>query len=297
MEQIVNKNIKDFPFEILYEDENVIVVNKPAGLTVHPSAHETAGTLTDYLLEKYPEIKGVGEDCMSEADKNPVLEDRSERSERRKKPEGVLSGGRGFCVRPGLVHRLDKDTSGVLIVARNQKAFEFLKNQFQTRQVAKQYIALVAGSVAKKEGIIDFPIARYRKMPTRQVAVQSPKQARGKIREAVTKYKVLRHLVIEGKPFTLIAAFPETGRLHQIRAHFAAIGHPLAGDIKYGNKNKVLISGLGRHFLHAILLTVNMFPDGKEQKTFIAPLPPELSTVIGGLQWQADTVKFNKLII
>lgn len=243
----------NLPFEILYEDENVIVVNKPAGLTVHPSSHEPTGTLTDYLLEKYPEIKGVGD---------------------------PLTGQGQEILRPGLVHRLDKDTSGVLIVARNQKSFEFLKNQFQERRVSKQYIALVAGRVVKEEGTIDLPIARYRKMPTRQVAVRNIKQARGKIREAVTKYKVLRHLVIEGKPFTLVVAFPETGRLHQIRAHFAAIGHPLAGDMKYGKKNKVQISGLGRHFLHASSLAVNMPPDGRERRVFTAPLPRECEILI-----------------
>lgn len=228
-------------FEVIYEDKNVIVVDKPADLAVHPSEHQKSGTLVNGLLAKYPEIKNVGEDPL----------------------------------RPGIVHRLDKDTSGVMIVARNNETYNFLKNQFKERQAVKKYIALAVGNIQKEKGVISLPIARRRNIPTRQVAVRSERQARGKIREAVTEYRVLRHLFIDGKECTLIEAFPKTGRLHQIRVHFSAIGHPLAGDKKYGSEKRTAISGLKRHFLHAASLEITIPKKGI--KIFEAPLPRELS--------------------
>lgn len=231
-------------FDVLHEDENVVVVNKPAGLTVHPSENQKSGTLVNGLLAKYPEIKNVGEDPL----------------------------------RPGIVHRLDKDTSGIMIVARNSETFTFLKSQFKERKTVKKYIALVAGDVKKESGTISLPIARKRSLPTKQAAVRSEKHIRGKIREAVTHYRVLRHLTIDGKPFALVEAFPKTGRLHQIRVHFSAIGHPVAGDEKYGSKKIVSIDGLNRQFLHAESLTINI-PE-KGEKTFEAPLPEELAKLL-----------------
>lgn len=237
-------------FEVLYEDENVVVVNKPAGLTVHPSDNESDKTLVNGLLAKYPEIKSVGESS----------------------------------IRPGIVHRLDKDTSGIMIVAKNNDAYQFLKNQFQAKKSIKKYIALVAGDVRKEDGIISFPIARKRKLPTKQVAVKNESQARGKIREAVTEYKVVRRIDVNGKVFTLLEVTPKTGRMHQIRVHFSAIGHPLAGDLKYGSKNVVSIAGLDRQFLHAKSLEIEV-PIGKDgtlgkKMTFEAPLPDDLKKFI-----------------
>lgn len=234
-------------FEILYEDENVVAVNKPAGLTVHPSENPLAamdGTLVNGLLAKYPEIKNVGEDPL----------------------------------RPGIVHRLDRDTSGVMIIARNNEAFQFLKNQFKERKTTKKYIALVVGDIKKESGIINLPVARKRSLPTKQTAVRNEKQARGKIREAITEYKVSRHLLIGGKPYTIVDAFPKTGRLHQIRVHFSAIGHPVAGDDKYGSPKATALDGLNRHFLHAESLTIDI-PE-KGEKTFKAPLPEELAKLL-----------------
>lgn len=234
-------------FDVLYKDENVVVVNKPAGLAVHPSESPLAamnGTLANGLLAKYPEIKNVGEDPL----------------------------------RPGIVHRLDRDTSGVMIVALNNEVFQFLKNQFKERKTTKKYIALVCGDIKKETGVINMPIARKRSLPTKQVAVKNEKFTRGKIREAVTEYRVLRHLTIDGKPFTLAEVFPKTGRLHQIRVHFSAIGHPVAGDEKYGSKKVVSIDGLNRQFLHAESLTIDI-PE-KGEKTFEAPLPEELANIL-----------------
>lgn len=238
---------KSIKFDILYEDENVAVINKPAGLAVHPSENPLAamnGTLVNGLLAKYPAIKNVGEDPL----------------------------------RPGIVHRLDRDTSGVMIIALNNETFQFLKNQFKERKTTKKYIALVVGNVKKDSGIINLPIARKRSLPTKQTAVKNEKQARGKIREAVTEYKVSRRLFIDGKPYTLMEAFPKTGRLHQIRVHFSAIGHPVAGDEKYGSPKATAIKGLNRHFLHAESLSIAI-PE-KGEKTFEAPLPKELAKLL-----------------
>lgn len=232
-------------FEVLYEDENVVVVNKPAGLTVHPSENNSDKTLVNGLLVKYPDIRDVGEDRL----------------------------------RPGIVHRLDKDTSGVMIVARNNESFQFLKNQFKTRNATKKYIALVVGDVVKESGIINFSIARRRKIPTKQIAVKTERQARGKIREAVTEYKVLRHLSIDKGKYTLVEVSPKTGRLHQIRVHFSAIGHPVAGDVKYGGRGAE-IKGLERQFLHAESLEISIPSKGSidgELKNFKSPLPQDLA--------------------
>lgn len=248
-EEMSLKPDSSIKYEVLYEDKNIIVVNKPAGLTVHPSENEPKGTLVNGLLAKYPDIKDVGEDRL----------------------------------RPGIVHRLDKDTSGVMIVARNDKTFQFLKDQFKSRKTIKKYIALVAGDIKKSSGVINFPIARKKNLPTKQVAVKDERQARGTIREAVTEYKIVRHLNIDGKDFTLVEVSPKTGRLHQIRVHFSAIGHPVAGDIKYGSKDKISIKNLHRQFLHAESLEIDV-PSGDEggfkKMIFKAPLPKELASLI-----------------
>ncbi len=224
---------------IIYEDKNIIVVNKPAGMTVHPDAEHKSGTLIQEILKTHPEIKSVGED-----------------------PD-----------RPGIVHRLDKDTSGVLIVAKNQPTFEFLKKQFTERKIKKTYIALVVGNLKDKTGIIDLPIGRS-KTPLRRLASE---KARGKLREAITEYKVLETFSSQNKNYTLIEAYPKTGRTHQIRAHFKAIGHPLACDRLY-SKKPVCPFGLSRHFLHAYSLELTL-PDGSRSR-FEADLPDDLRHVL-----------------
>lgn len=228
--------------KIIYEDENILAVNKPAGLLAHPVSiskiHDSS--LVDWLLEKYPEIKKVGED-----------------------PE-----------RPGIVHRLDKDTSGVLLVAKNQKAFEYLKKQFQDRKIKKKYIALVDGKVKNNEGIIDLPIAKSKSDFRKKTSVG---KMIGKEREAVTEYKVVKRF----EKFTLVEAYPKTGRTHQIRVHLKAIGHPVVCDKLYGPKKQVCPFGLTRQFLHANALDFNL-PDGSRIQ-LEADLPRDLQNALNML--------------
>ncbi|MCH7882906.1 RluA family pseudouridine synthase [Patescibacteria group bacterium] len=199
---------------IIYEDEDIVVVNKPPGVVVHPDAHHKSGSLIQELIEKYPELKNVGEDP----------------------------------VRPGIVHRLDKDTSGLLLITRNQNSFRYFKEVFQKRRIKKNYLVLVIGRVKNDKGKIDFPIGRSRKSPLRRV---SGKGLRGKTREAVTEYHVLERF----KDYTLVEAVPVTGRTHQIRSHFAAIGHPVVCDRIYSGKRfrqpADCPAELARQFLHA----------------------------------------------
>ncbi|NOY35484.1 MAG: RluA family pseudouridine synthase [bacterium] len=230
------------PMEIIYEDNDILAVNKPAGLLVHGDGRSKEKTLVDWLAKKYPEIKNVGD--------NPEF-------------------------RPGIVHRLDKDTSGILLIAKNQKAFEYLKKLFQEREIQKKYIALVLGEVKKREGIIDLPIGKSKKDFRKKASVG---KLTGKIREAVTEYKVLEKF----SDFTLVEAWPKTGRTHQIRAHFKAIGHPLACDSLYGPKNQECPDGLNRHFLHAASLEF-VSPDGS-RIMLEADLPEDLEKTLSFLR-------------
>ncbi len=223
---------------IIYEDENIIAVNKPAGLIVHSAqtANHKPETLVDWLIERYPEIKNIGEDPL----------------------------------RPGIVHRLDKDTSGVLVVAKNQKAFEFLKLQFQKREIKKTYIALVKGEVKKQKGIINLPIGRSSSGPLKKSTL---KTAKGKIREALTEYKVIKSF----PKYTLLEVYPKTGRTHQIRVHLKSINHPVACDKLY-TKTPDCPFGLKRQFLHARSLELNL-PNGSRIK-LEADLPEDLQTTL-----------------
>ena len=229
--------------EIIYEDDNILAINKPAGVVVHRDSHHESGTLVDEILEKYPEIKGVGDDSE----------------------------------RPGIVHRLDKDTSGIILIAKNQLAFEFLKKQFQERKIEKYYRVLVVGEVKDRKGIIDLPIGRSFVNPTKRVARG---KMRGKIREARTKYGVLNKF--EG--FTYLEASPKTGRTHQIRSHFAAIDHPVVCDKLYAGKRFICPAGLKRHFLHASSIEFCL-PSGVSEKEghrikLEAEIPEDLRQVL-----------------
>jgi 23S rRNA pseudouridine1911/1915/1917 synthase len=230
--------------KIIYEDKDVIVVDKPADLTVHPGTGQKNGTLVNGLLARYPLLKDVGE---------------------------PLTGSGQENLRPGIVHRLDKDTSGLMIIAKNNNAFDWLKKQFQERKVDKKYIALVAGHPKESNGQIKTFISRSKSIPTKQTI-----STQGK--EAVTDYKVIKKY----KNFTLIEAQPKTGRMHQIRVHLAWLGCPVAGDKKYGRKNQFALPGLKRHFLHASELTISL-PSG-QKRTFVSVLPEDMGQTLALLK-------------
>lgn len=226
---------------IIYEDDDILAVNKPAGIVVHGDSPN----LVDLFVKNYPQIKNVGED-----------------------PE-----------RPGIVHRLDKDTSGILLVAKNQKAFEYLKEQFQNKKIKKRYIALVEGVVKKDKGIIDLAIGKSKKDFRKKLAGG---KMIGKTREAITEYKVLERF----NNFTLVEVFPKTGRTHQIRVHLKAIGHPVVCDKLYGPKTGACLFGLDRHFLHASSLEFKL-PSGSVIK-LEADLPEDLKNFLDMLNYKYD---------
>ncbi|MCX6813935.1 MAG: RluA family pseudouridine synthase [Candidatus Azambacteria bacterium] len=245
----MDKQIKlepDFsiPLNIVYEDKDIIVLNKQAGISVHPSVNEPNKTLVNALIAKYPEIKNVGDDP----------------------------------IRPGIVHRLDKDTSGLLVVAKNQKTFEFLKKQWQDGRVIKKYLALVWGRPKEKGEIVSElmrSLKDFRKRMVVRPEKQKDKEIKGRI--AITEYKVIKKF----RDYSLIEVYPKTGRMHQIRVHMASLGHPLAGDKIYG-KSKKKPEGLTRQFLHAFYLKFSL-PDGRSL-AFEADLPKDLEAILTKLE-------------
>ncbi|MEK7505452.1 MAG: RluA family pseudouridine synthase [Patescibacteria group bacterium] len=202
--------------QVLYEDENIVAVNKPAGLLVHGTGRNKEENLSDWFAEKYPESLGVGESL---------------------KTNNEIVG------RPGIVHRLDRETSGVILLAKTKEGYEYLKKQFQNRTVVKKYLAFAYGNVKDDFGSIDAPLGRS-KGDFRQYT--TPRKARGEMRDALTYYTV------KGRAggATLLEVIPKTGRTHQIRAHMASFGHPLVGDRLYG-KSMPLLLGFTRVALHA----------------------------------------------
>ncbi|MGQ9586303.1 MAG: RluA family pseudouridine synthase [Anaerolineae bacterium] len=215
------------PLDILFEDQDILVIHKAAGEVVHPSAGHREGTLVQAILAHCSDLTGVG--------------------------------GR---LRPGIVHRLDKDTSGVLLVAKNDWAFRRLQSQFKARQVRKTYLALVEGRVKNPVGCIEAPVGRDPRSRKRMAVVPDG-------REAVTRYRLLRCV----GDCSLLMVQPLTGRTHQIRVHLAFIGHPVAGDPVYGNKRSALLAP--RQFLHAWCLGFH-HPASDEWVEFRAPLPTDL---------------------
>ncbi|MEK7566701.1 MAG: RluA family pseudouridine synthase [Patescibacteria group bacterium] len=230
---------------IIYEDKDFLVLNKPAGVVVHPDKNHAEGTLVQEIVKKYPEVCGVGDASTDSA------------------------------LRPGVVHRLDKDTSGLLAVARNQESFTYLKSLFQEKGIKKTYLVLVSGVIKNDSGVIDLPIGRSRKDSRRRIAGRG---ASGKLREAVTEYKVVKRF----KDFTLLEVKLITGRTHQIRAHFSAISRPVACDIIYGGKKPACPAGLNRQFLHAWKLEF-ISPTGAKM-SFEADLPDDLERVLEELR-------------
>ncbi len=220
---------EEIPLKVIYQDSNLLVVDKPAGLTVHPAPGHPSHTLVNALLALCPDLPGIA---------------------------GSL--------RPGLVHRLDKDTSGLMMVAKNDSAQKSLQAQLKKRTVVKKYLALVCGHLAPEQGSIDAPIGRHPRDRKRMAVV-----SRG--REAKTRYKVLEY----AKEHTLVEVQPETGRTHQIRVHLSAIGHPVFADPVYGKRSALL----GRQFLHAHYLGFKLPGDG-EFVEFRSELPAELEQVL-----------------
>jgi 23S rRNA pseudouridine1911/1915/1917 synthase len=230
---------EDIPLDILFENDDLLVVNKPAGMVVHPAAGHDKGTLVHAVLGYDPEIEGIGGE-----------------------------------ERPGVVHRLDKETSGLILLAKNDSAHRWLQDQFRLREVVKTYLALVDGAPPTPSGRVEAPIGRdpsHRK----KMAIMPP----GKGREAVSEYKTLETF----EKHTLLEFHPLTGRTHQIRLHCMFLGCPIVGDKVYGHRKQLI--DLDRHFLHATRLKI-ILPGEKVARTFEAPLPGELVVVLEGLRGQ-----------
>lgn len=224
---------ENLPLDILYEDDNVIVVNKSSGMVVHPGAGNYSGTLVNALLAHYPPIRGVGEE-----------------------------------ERPGVVHRLDKETSGVLIFAKTNKAYRWLVKQFKSREARKAYLALVDGHPPTPTGRIEAPIERDIKIRTRMMVTM-----RGQGKPAVSEYFELERFANH----TYLEVHPITGRTHQIRVHLSYIGVPVVGDTLYGRRKPSI--DIERFFLHAKLLDVKL-PGDRVTTTFTAPLPDDLQAIL-----------------
>lgn len=224
---------ENMPVKIVYEDDDLMVVDKPPGLTVHPAPGHPEHTLANAVMSH------------------------------------LTQPDTGDSQRPGIVHRLDKDTSGLIIVAKNPTAHENLTRQFKERIVSKVYLALVRGRIAPDEGIIEAPIGRDRSHRERMAIADA---AHG--REARTVYRVLKH----SGDYSLLELKPETGRTHQIRVHLAAIGHPVVGDRTYGKSSELI----GRQFLHAHRLRFRLPSSGKVIE-LVSPLPHDLTEALNKL--------------
>jgi 23S rRNA pseudouridine1911/1915/1917 synthase len=227
---------ENIPLKTLYSDDHVIILDKPTGMVVHPGAGRRMGTLVNALLHHYPGIRNIG-------------------------PED----------RPGIVHRLDKETSGLMVVARTDKAFQELQHQFKQRLVEKIYLGLVWGKISEHDGIIRWAVGRHVKHGER-MSVKTKKP-----RSAETHFEVLKNY---GK-FTLLEIRPVTGRTHQIRVHFAASGHPIVGDTRYGKKKAQM--DCPRLFLHAFRLGF-IHPESKVRMDFLSPLPNDLERFLDKLE-------------
>ena len=231
---------------ILYEDEDILVINKPAGLVVHSDGRTKEPTLVEWILKKYPKIRGVGDPVPSELDAKRFTLNASD-------------------LRPGIVHRLDRETSGALIIAKNQEAFYRMKHQFKKQEVHKTYHAFVYGRMKHDDGLIDRPIARSRTNPVLWSATRGRK---GEDRPAVTEYRVLRR----GSAHTFVELYPRTGRTHQLRVHLKAINYPIVSDKLYAPNHEPAL-GFTRLALHSKIISF-MLADGK-RVSVEAPYPAD----------------------
>jgi len=242
-----NKNNQPVLIGVIFENEEVVVVNKPAGILVHEDLQSgTEGTVVDWFLKRYHKAKGVGE--------------------KTKKSDGTE------FERSGVVHRLDRDTSGVMILAKTEKTHAFLKKQFHDRLVKKEYRAFVYGKMKEKWGTINRPIGRKTGDGKRRSA---EKGAKGTLREAITHFENIGSGEYKGEDFSYLKLLPKTGRTHQLRVHLRAIGRPIVGDSLYAEKNLEKSNNLEfkRLALHAYRLELEIF-SGQFEK-FVAPLPQE----------------------
>ena len=224
---------EDIPLDIIYEDQDLLVVNKPAGMVVHPAAGHNSGTLVHAALAHIPDLEGIGGEK-----------------------------------RPGVVHRLDKDTSGLILIAKNERALHWLQDQFRLRKVKKTYLALVDGHPPTPTGRIEASIGRDTKNRKKMAAV-----ALERGRQAASEYYTLETF----PEHTLLEVHPITGRTHQIRLHLAFVGCPVAGDSVYGHQHSTI--PLERHFLHAARLEIRLRGED-EAHIFEAPLPAELASLL-----------------
>ena len=230
---------EEIPLDILYEDDQVIVINKPAGMVVHPSVGHQSGTLVHAVLGYCTDLQSFGGE-----------------------------------IRPGVVHRLDRDTSGVILMAKNEKAHVFLQRQFKSRDLDKRYLALVDGKPPTPNGRIEAPIGRD---PVRrqQMAILSEDKGRNSVTEYFTRESFQNHTLIEARLLT--------GRTHQIRVHMAFLKCPIVGDVLYGHRKQSI--PMDRHFLHAWKITIKL-PNHSEPSTFEAPLPADLTEILETLRAQ-----------
>ncbi len=226
--------------EILYEDADLVVIAKPAGVMTHPDGHSTEETVSDWFAKRYPASKDVGE--------------------MQRLPNGTE------IARPGVVHRLDRDTSGVLVLAKTPEAHAHLKAVFQNHEAKKEYLAFSYGVPKEKKGTIEFSIGRSRK--DFRLRSAQPK-AKGTLRDALTRYEVVGDIGTH----SLLKVMPETGRTHQIRVHLKAIHHPVVCDPLYA-PNQACDLGFSRLGLHAHSLDIPLLSG--ERMTFVASVPPEL---------------------
>jgi 23S rRNA pseudouridine1911/1915/1917 synthase len=223
------------PLDVVHEDDHLLVVNKPAGMVVHPAPGHPGGTLVNAVLACCPQVADVG------------------------RPD-----------RAGLIHRLDKETSGLIVVAKDEATLVAMQRQFRRRKVAKTYLALVEGQVQPREGIVEVPLGRDRRHRQKMTVERDGKEAR-------TMYCVVEAF----DRYTLLEVHPYTGRMHQVRVHLAWLGYPVVGDTVYGRRRQRLLQE--RHFLHAAQLCFT-HPATGEEVTFKAPLPVELFAVLEHLQ-------------
>ena len=232
---------ENIPLDIRYEDDDLILVNKPAGIVVHPSVGNETGTLVNAILYHCPNIEGID-----------------------------------FTMRPGIVHRLDKYTSGLIVVAKNDRALRYMQAQFKERTIKKKYVALVEGQITPASALIDAPLGRDPKQRKKMAVI--PLDSSATSRESQTRYET----AVSYNNFTLVDCYPITGRTHQIRVHMAYIGYPIVCDHIYGRR-KASFPDLKRHFLHAAQITFKR-PSDDEELTFESELPAELQVIIDQLK-------------